>query len=616
MINVYVDGDAMSALAEIESDVSLESKQDVTVEFIDAAPLTAVIAYDGDKAEISLYIRDEMHTNSRMALHGTATGDEITVDEGDEDTVKIAYAVAEGVNKYLQEKGMIEECSDLDPELQGILFEVKGDDEIKVKIVEGKKRPALLCTALFGAPRMVRPYSDEIMNQFALENLSMEDMEEAANDGDPSAMEQLAMAYLNGDDEVDENPEKAYYWFVKLAETGDDQAMFNVGLFTAKGFGTDRDFAKAAEWMQKAADEGDEDAEACAAEYRKLAEAVVKAKAGDAQAQADLAGGLMKLGGSLEQAGEGKDYEESVMWAEKAVEQGNPDGYWTLALAYHHGRGVDEDMDKAIDLYQKGADAGSPACQHNLGCEYMSGMNVRKDAHKAFELIKTAAEQGYGLAMRDLGRCYQFANGTPGNMKTAVEWYEKALEVIDDPELAQKTAMFKMMADADPSFGEDYPEDEDDDASGEIEDATDLIREGLKASGKEFDDDAIGNLSIEDAYAALAAGMDNSDNNEKKSPSEGDKAKMKEFFAGKNFVLSGFDSFTEPPIREVIEENGGVVRSSTVMDTDYLIYHERFGVGTKKHERALELNKTKGKNIKIIPLQQFNRMVDSCDFTI
>ena len=130
MINVYVDGDAMSALAEIESDVSLESKQDVTVEFIDAAPLTAVIAYDGDKAEISLYVRDEMHTNSRMALHGTSTGDEITVDEGDEDTVKIAYAVAEGVNKYLQEKGMIEECSDLDPELQGILFEVKGDDEI------------------------------------------------------------------------------------------------------------------------------------------------------------------------------------------------------------------------------------------------------------------------------------------------------------------------------------------------------------------------------------------------------------------------------------------------------------------------------------------------------
>ena len=33
----------------------------------------------------------------------------------------------------------------------------------------------------------------------------------------------------------------------------------------------------------------------------------------------------------------GKDYEESVMWAEKAVSNDNPDGYWILALAYRHG---------------------------------------------------------------------------------------------------------------------------------------------------------------------------------------------------------------------------------------------------------------------------------------
>lgn len=88
------------------------------------------------------------------------------------------------------------------------------------------------------------------------------------------------------------------------------------------------------------------------------------------------------------------------------------------------------------------------------------------------------------------------------------------------------------------------------------------------------------------------------------------------FFKGKNFVLSGFDSFTEPPIRSVIEENGGVVRSSTVLDTDYLIYDERFGVGTKKHDRAIELNNTKGKNIKIIALQDFLGMVKNERFDI
>ncbi len=460
MLTVYVDDEAMGALVELESDIAISNKLDVAVEFIDSAPLTAIISYSGNDAEISIYVRDEMHTNSKMALHGFAKGGDISVDEGDEDTVEIAFAVAEGVNKALQEKGMLETCSKIDNDLQGVLFSINREGEILARIVEGKKRPALLCSALFGAPRMVRPYADEILNQVALENLSLEDMEEVANNGDQAAMEHLATAYLNGEDGVDENPEKAYFWFVKLAETGDDRAMFNVGLFTAKGYGTERDFVKAAEWMQRAADNGDEDAEECAAEYRKLAEAIDKAKDGDAQAQAGLAGGLMKLGGSLEQAGEGNDWKESVMWAEKAVAQGNPDGCWVLALAYHHGRGVDEDIPKAIKLYQKGAEAGSPACQHNLGCEYMSGINVKKDAHKGFELIKKAAEQGYGFAMRDLGKCYQFASGTPGNMKTAVEWYEKALEKIDDPELAEKTAMFKTLADVDPTFGEDYPEDE------------------------------------------------------------------------------------------------------------------------------------------------------------
>lgn len=99
----------------------------------------------------------------------------------------------------------------------------------------------------------------------------------------------------------------------------------------------------------------------------------------------------------------------------------------------------------------------------------MSGINLKKDYHKGFELIKAAAEQGYGLAMRDLGRCYQFANGTPGNMKTAIEWYEKALEVIDDPELEQKVMMFKMMGDMDEGFGEDYPEEDEDFDPSEID---------------------------------------------------------------------------------------------------------------------------------------------------
>lgn len=267
-------------------------------------------------------------------------------------------------------------------------------------------------------------------------------------------------ADTNGNDSVEKNPEKSYYWFVKCAEAGDDEAMFNVGLYLAKGFGTERDFAKAAEWMQKAADEGDEDAEKCVNEYRRLAEATTKANEGDAKAQAELAGGLLMLGGSLNQAGEGKDYEESLMWAKKAIAQGCPDGYWALALAYHQGVGVDDDMEKAIELYKKGAELGSASCQYSLGRIYMDDSDAYYDCHKGFELIKIAAEQGYGLAMLELGSCYQFADGTEGDMNAAIEWYEKALAVLDDPELEQKVMWLKMVGNIDEGSEGDYPEEE------------------------------------------------------------------------------------------------------------------------------------------------------------
>ena len=51
--------------------------------------------------------------------------------------------------------------------------------------------------------------------------------------------------------------------------------------------------------------------------------------------------------------------------------------------------------------------------------------------------------------MKNVGMCYQFGHGVNESMKKAIYWYEKALEVIDDPELAQKVMIFKTMPDID-----------------------------------------------------------------------------------------------------------------------------------------------------------------------
>lgn len=260
------------------------------------------------------------------------------------------------------------------------------------------------------------------------DNRSLEEKITDAEDGDEDTMRELANLYLNGDDEVDSDPEKAVYWFTKLAELNDSDAQFNLGLHYAKGHGVDRDFTKAIYWMERAAENGDGDAPALIEKYKKAAAAMEKLPSGDAQAQADLAGVLMALAGSLNQAGVGKDYEEAFVLAQKSASQNNGDGLWALALAYEHGRGVEQDVQKAIECYRKGAQLGHAPSQHSLGCYYMRGDVLEEDKELAVELCRKSAEQGYALAEFFMAKVYETGDGVEEDLDQALAWGEKAAE--------------------------------------------------------------------------------------------------------------------------------------------------------------------------------------------
>ena len=141
----------------------------------------------------------------------------------------------------------------------------------------------------------MRPYMDDFWDRSETEMMPLEDRIQKAEGGDKFAIAKLATAYLNGDDEVEQNPEKAAYWYRKEAELGESEGAFNLGLLYAKGFGVKRDFAQAAEWMEKAVAWGDEDGKAPAAQYRAMAESLKRAEAGDAavdEDRTDLSGDL------------------------------------------------------------------------------------------------------------------------------------------------------------------------------------------------------------------------------------------------------------------------------------------------------------------------------------
>lgn len=470
LVHFYIDSDTASFVV---SELEHTKVQDKHIDFegvisFDIIELPFYIRADFGQSSntFCVYTRNELGVNlsdPAMQITKFSDGTESELqDDGriggnSKETLNFFISVATNLVKYSVDKDLLSDFKKYDVIKEGILVETQ-NGKIKLTVVEGKKRPTMACLNLFGSVEMKRPYQDEIMDYWTNEMQSFDQNLVDAKNGNMTAMDYVATAYLNGD-EIEQDPTQAAYWYRRLANKGDATAAFNLGLLYGKGFGVKRDLDKAMVCMDCAHAFGDTDAKAWSIKFKDAIKDLRLSENGDAEAQARLAAFYMIMGRSLDQAGPEDDYEQCIYWAKTSEKQNCAEAMWVLALAYENGRGVNQDTSVAIDYYKKGAELKHAGCMHSLGCYYIRGENVEKNNRKAFGLFKESAELGYGLAMRDVGRCYQFATGTPGNMKTAVEWYEKALEVIDDPELEQKTALFKMMGESEPDFGEDYPED-------------------------------------------------------------------------------------------------------------------------------------------------------------
>ena len=383
------------------------------------APMMHIITCTKEKVRVARYIRDERKSVSKpiseaeyVFVDGKISATLEDVQKGDK-LLLFACGVYE-IRKLLDERGLLQKLKELDNRSSGIMVtkngeEVEDESGIKTKIVRGLNRPDLPCMmfgGLFGQDLedavMMRPYMDEMMTGAMMSGMSLEEKIEAAENGDPDIMENLAQMYLNGDDEVAQDFKKSAYWWEKLANTGNATGQFNMGLYYAKGCGVKRDFNKAAEWMKKSAENGDDDAPNAAAMYDGAAEKLKKAESGDPAAQAEVAKLYTQLGGSLEQFGTQSDYEEAFKWAKKAADQGDLDGLYCLALCYEHGRGTAVAKTKAAATYEKAAKMGHAPSQWNLAVCYLNGSGYERDEVKGYMWAYQAADQGNELAINGL----------------------------------------------------------------------------------------------------------------------------------------------------------------------------------------------------------------------
>ena len=155
-----------------------------------------------------------------------------------------------------------------------------------------------------------------------------------------------------------------------LAEQGDANAQFRLGVMYVRGEGVTQDYKEAVKWARKSAEQGH-------------------------------AGGQFNLG-VLYDYGSGvtRDYKEAVKWYRKSAEQEYAKAQSNLGVMYEYGRGVTRDYKEAVEWFRKSAEQGYAFGQYALGVMYENGWGVLQDSIYAHMWWNIAASNGNVDAMK------------------------------------------------------------------------------------------------------------------------------------------------------------------------------------------------------------------------
>jgi len=266
----------------------------------------------------------------------------------------------------------------------------------------------------------------------------------AAKAGDCHSMYCMGLNYIGGTG-VPQDAEKGFYWFEEAAKKGDSYAMFELASHYYTGDVVKQDYAKALDYYEQAAQHGNIYAMINAAKlyenghsgekdiekarvffqegYKKLEEWAIEEDDDLAQ---EWLGELYYAGCPLIDVK--IDYPQAVVWFEKAAKAGNISALINLGLCYRYGIGTIVDMGKAIELNEKAAAKNETKAMCNLASIYSMGEGVEKDEKKAVELWAKAANLGDPIGQSCLGEMYMLGKGVTQNYTQAAYWSRKAHE--------------------------------------------------------------------------------------------------------------------------------------------------------------------------------------------
>lgn len=186
-----------------------------------------------------------------------------------------------------------------------------------------------------------------------------------------------------------------------IAEAGDSNAQYNLGMLYARGQGVPQDYAKAAEWYRKAADGG-----VAAAEYNL---------------------GVMYANGQ----GVERNQQEASKWFMKAAEQGVTAAQTNLGRIYDEGEGASRSPAEAEKWYRQAAAQGVADAAFNLGVMYDLGQGVPRNYEEALKWYRQAADAGYAAALTNIGILYYNGQGVKRDLAECYAWLARAQKMGD-----------------------------------------------------------------------------------------------------------------------------------------------------------------------------------------
>ncbi len=259
-----------------------------------------------------------------------------------------------------------------------------------------------------------------------------------AESGDAQAQFDLGLMYESGEGTTADHKE-ALRWYEAAASQGHSKAQNYTGVAYKKGTGTEVNVEKAVSWYKKSAMGG------YAPAQRNYALALMKGEGCDADPQEALYWMEQAAENGMDRAqervaqmyeeGEGCDLPEetrrkkALCWYEKAAEQGREKAQFSCALLYYTSEGDGQDKAKALHWFKQAAEQGNAPAQMNCGVMYFNGEGCSADRREALRWFMLAGENGHADAAYRCGTMYVSGEGCNADYREALHWFEKAREL-------------------------------------------------------------------------------------------------------------------------------------------------------------------------------------------